>query len=90
LKKELIYRISAYRLSMAEVKSLVFRNVFIYYNRIRVYTANPGGWARKPGEECTTDGSRERMAIWKANYPRTKVDIPVPASLDRTPGKCCG
>ena len=44
LKKELIYRISAYRLTMAEVKSLVFRYVFVYYNRIRVYTANPGGW----------------------------------------------
>ena len=34
----------AYRLSMSEVKSLVFRYVFVYYNRIRVYTANPGGW----------------------------------------------
>ena len=44
LKKELIYRISAYRLGMAEVRSLVFRYVFVYYNRIRVYTANPGGW----------------------------------------------
>ena len=44
LKKELIYRISAYRLSMVEVKSLVFRYVFVYYNRIRVYTANPDGW----------------------------------------------
>jgi hypothetical protein len=29
---------------MEEVKSLVFRYVFVYYNRIRVYTANPGGW----------------------------------------------
>lgn len=44
LKKELIYRISAYRLSMVKVKSLVFRYVFVYYNRLRVYTANPGGW----------------------------------------------
>ena len=44
LKKELIYKVSAYCLSMAEVKSLVFRYVFVYYNRIRVYTANPGGW----------------------------------------------
>lgn len=44
LKKELIYQISAYRLSVEEVKSLVFRYVFVYYNRIRVYTANPGGW----------------------------------------------
>ena len=44
LKKELIYQVSAYRLTMEEVKSLVFRYVFIYYNRIRVYTANPDGW----------------------------------------------
>ena len=44
LKRELIYRISAYRLSVAEVRTQVFRYVFIYYNRIRVYTANPGGW----------------------------------------------
>ena len=44
LKKELIYQVSAYRLTMEEVKSLVFRYVFVYYNRIRVYTANPGGW----------------------------------------------
>lgn len=44
LKKELIYRISAYRLNMEEVKTLVFRYVFVYYNRVRVYTANPGGW----------------------------------------------
>ena len=44
LKKELIYRISAYRLTMEEVRTLVFRYVFVYYNRIRVYTANPGGW----------------------------------------------
>ena len=43
-KKELIYRISAYRLTMEEVRTLVFRYVFVYYNRIRVYTANPGGW----------------------------------------------
>ena len=43
LKKELIYRIPAYRMPMAQVKALVFRYVFVYYNRLRVYTANPGG-----------------------------------------------
>lgn len=43
LKKELIYRIPAYRMKMEEVKALVFRYVFVYYNRQRVYTANPGG-----------------------------------------------
>ena len=44
LKKELIYRIPAYRMRMNEVKALVFRYVFVYYNRLRIYTANPGGW----------------------------------------------
>ena len=43
LKKELIYRIPAYRMPMVQVKALIFRYVFVYYNRQRVYTANPGG-----------------------------------------------
>ena len=43
LKKELLYRIPAYRMTMDEVKTLVFRYVFIYYNKCRVYTANLGG-----------------------------------------------
>lgn len=44
LKKELIYPIAAYRLTREEVKTLVFRYVFVYYNRIRVYTSNPMGF----------------------------------------------
>ena len=43
LKKELLYRIPTYRMPMAEVKSIIFRYVFIYYNRKRVYTSNPLG-----------------------------------------------
>ena len=43
LKKELIYRIPAYRMRMEEVRTLVFRYVFTYYNRVRVYTTNPDG-----------------------------------------------
>ena len=43
LKKELIYCISAYRMPMDQVKALVFRYVFVYYNRLRVHTTNPGG-----------------------------------------------
>lgn len=43
LKKELLYKIPAYRMTMDEVKTLVFRYVFIYYNQYRVYTANLGG-----------------------------------------------
>lgn len=44
LKKELIYRIPAYRMKMETVKTLVFRYVFIYYNQQRIYTTNPGGY----------------------------------------------
>ena len=43
LKKELLYRIPTYKMTVEQVKSCVFRYVFGYYNRQRVYTANPGG-----------------------------------------------
>lgn len=43
LKKEKIYRISAYKLTRDQVKSIIFRYVFVYYNRIRISTFNPGG-----------------------------------------------
>ena len=43
LKKELLYRISTYRMKRDEVKAIIFRYVFIYYNQMRVYTSNPGG-----------------------------------------------
>ena len=38
LKKELLYR-----MKRSEVKTLIFRYVFIYYNQKRVYTSNPSG-----------------------------------------------
>ena len=38
LKKELLYRIPTYKMKMEEVKAIIFRYVFIYYNRIRIYT----------------------------------------------------
>ena len=55
LKKEKIYRIAAYKLTREQVKSIVFRYVYVYYNRIRISTVNPGGlppvayreWAKK-------------------------------------------
>ena len=43
LKKELLYRIPAYRMKMEEVKQLIFRYVFTYYNQVRIYTSNPDG-----------------------------------------------
>ena len=30
---------------MKEVKTLTFWYVFVYYNRVRVYTSNPCGWS---------------------------------------------
>ena len=58
LKKEKIYRAAAYRHTREEVRSMVFRYVFVYYNRVRVYTRNPFGlppvqyriWAAKMGQ----------------------------------------
>ena len=43
LKKELLYRIPTYRMTMEQVKTRIFRSVFTYYNQMRVYTSNPDG-----------------------------------------------
>ncbi len=43
LKKEKLYRIQTEQIPMAQVKSIVFRHIMTYYNRIRIYTGNPGG-----------------------------------------------
>ena len=43
LKKELLYRIPTYRMKKEQVKKIIFRYVFAYYNRIRIYTSNPEG-----------------------------------------------
>ena len=46
MKKEKIYRIPAYRLTRDQVKSIVFRYIFVYYNRIRISSVNLGGFLR--------------------------------------------
>jgi hypothetical protein len=43
LKKEKLYRIRTERMPMTQVKSIVFRYIMTYYNRQRIYTANPAG-----------------------------------------------
>lgn len=43
LKKEKLYKIKTERMPMAQVRSIVFRYIMTYYNRIRVYTGNPDG-----------------------------------------------
>lgn len=44
LKKEKLYQINTRLLSIRQVKTIVFRYVFIYYNQQRVYSSNPGGY----------------------------------------------
>ena len=48
LKKEKLYRIPTYKMTRAEVKTVIFRYIFVYYNRIRIYTGNPGSLAVRP------------------------------------------
>lgn len=56
LKKELLYRIPTYKMKMNEVKTIIFRYVFTYYNTVRIYTSNPDGlppaaYRRSPEEK---------------------------------------
>lgn len=43
LKKELLYRIPTYKMSRDQVKIIIFKYVFAYYNKVRIYTSNPYG-----------------------------------------------
>jgi transposase InsO family protein len=44
LKKEKLYTINTEEMTVEEVKQIVWRYTFVYYNRQRVTTVNPGGW----------------------------------------------
>ena len=41
LKKEKLYRIPTYRMTRNEVRTIIFRYVFGYYNTVRVTSFNP-------------------------------------------------
>ena len=43
LKKEKLYRIPTYAMTKEQVKTVVFRYIFAYYNTIRITSFNPGG-----------------------------------------------
>ena len=43
LKKEKIYKIDTTKLTVEQVKTIVWRYTFAYYNTKRVTTVNPGG-----------------------------------------------
>ena len=52
LKKEKPYKDDVYKLTRKEVTTMIFCYVFVYYNRIRVYTTNPYGLPHEiPGVE---------------------------------------
>lgn len=53
LKKEKLYRMHTKKMPMAQVKSIIFRYIMIYYNRQRIYTSNPGGWPPAVFRELT-------------------------------------
>ena len=44
LKKEKLYQIPTHKMSKEEVKTVIYRYIFGYYNTIRVNSFNPGGW----------------------------------------------
>ena len=44
LKKEKLYQIPTYKMTKKEVKTIIYRYIFGYYNTIRVNSFNPGGW----------------------------------------------
>ncbi|HEZ7990880.1 MAG TPA: IS3 family transposase [Ruminococcus sp.] len=43
LKKEKLYQIPTYRMKRKEVKTVIFRYIFGYYNTQRINTFNEGG-----------------------------------------------
>jgi transposase InsO family protein len=43
LKKEKLYRIPTYKMTREEVKTIVFRYIFGYYNTLRITSFNPSG-----------------------------------------------
>lgn len=58
LKKEKLYRINTTKMTVEQVKKIIFRYVMIYYNRKRISTVNPGGlpptvYREKSAVTCT-------------------------------------
>ena len=44
LKKEKLYQIPTYRMTRDQVKTVIYRYIFGYYNTRRITGFNPGGW----------------------------------------------
>lgn len=50
LKKEKLYRIPTHRMTRDEVRTVIFRYVFGYYNTIRITSFNPDGLGSLQGD----------------------------------------
>ena len=58
LKKEKIYQIAAYKLPREQVKTIIFRYIFIYYNRVRsIHATRLGCACEVPGVDAGAAGS---------------------------------
>ena len=44
LKKEKLYQIPTSKMSKEEIKKVIYRYIFGYYNTLRANRFNPGGW----------------------------------------------
>ena len=62
LKKEKLYKIKTELLPMETVKSIIFRFIFSYYNRKRVYSANEGGFPPEVKRRMYENEQRIRRA----------------------------
>jgi transposase InsO family protein len=58
LKKEKLYKIKTENLPMKTVKSIVFRWIFTYYNRKRIYSANEGGYPPSVKRKMYEEGNK--------------------------------
>jgi transposase InsO family protein len=61
LKKEKLYKIKTELLPIETVKSLIFRYIFLYYNRKRVYSANEGGYPPEVKRQLYENEQRFRL-----------------------------
>ena len=62
LKKEKLYRIPTHRMTREEVKTIIFRYVFAYYNTVRIYTGNPFGLSPVKYREWLRQGAGKPAA----------------------------
>jgi transposase InsO family protein len=58
LKKEKLYKIKTDLLPMMTVKSIIFRWIFTYYNRERIYTPNEKGYPPIVKRRMYDEGTR--------------------------------